>query len=129
MNTESKNAAEKPEETVTPSSSPESQGNLNKSLTGSPENLTAGTGTGSVTDSSGNIYVVSNNSNNIYLVMYNSSGNKQWTRQYGTTENDQVDGFAIDFLGNIYMTGSTYGGLNGNTNSGKSDIEFVFQNQ
>jgi hypothetical protein len=79
-------------------------------------------GTGVVTDSSGNIYVVSNNSNNIYLVMYNSSGNKQWTRQYGTTENDQVDGFAIDFLGNIYMTGSTYGGLNGNTNSGKSDI-------
>ena len=88
-------------------------------------------------DSSGSIYVVTytkggldNNINlgstDIFLLKYNSSGVKQWTRQLGTSDQDRgEDGgkhrVTVDSLDNIYVTGSTRGGLDGNTNmSGRS---------
>ena len=93
-------------------------------------------GRGVSTDSSGNIYVtgqtwgnLDGNTNSgfsdIFLVKYNSSGTKQWTKQLGTTEGDYGFGVTTDSSGNIYVTGFTYGDLDGNTSSGNSDIIIV----
>ena len=96
-------------------------------------------GDGVTTDSSGNIYVTgdttggldgntSSGSGDIFLVKYNSSGSKQWTKQLGTSSFDYVKGVSTDSSGNIYVTGHTKGGLDGNTNSGESDIFLVKYN-
>ncbi|MBW4588836.1 SBBP repeat-containing protein [Aetokthonos hydrillicola Thurmond2011] len=44
----------------------------------------------------------------------------QWTRQFGTSGDDESFGVAVDGAGNVYITGYTNGSLAGN-NSGKSD--------
>ena len=78
------------------------------------------------TDSSGNIYVTgwtdgdldgntSSGESDIFLVKYNSSGTKQWTKQMGTSSQDYGKGVTTDSSGNIYVTGWTVGGLDGNT--------------
>ena len=59
------------------------------------------------------------------MVKYNSSGTKQWTKQLGTSSADYGKGVTIDSSDNIYVTGSTDGGLDGNTNSGNYDIFLV----
>jgi hypothetical protein len=93
-------------------------------------------GFGVAVDSSGNVYVtgftgggLDGNTNaggaDIFLVKYDSAGTKQWTRQLGTTTNDYVHGVAVDSSGNIYVTGETMGGLDGNTNAGNWDIFLV----
>ena len=90
-------------------------------------------------DSSNNIYITgttrggldgNNNSggNDIFLVKYNSSGTKQWTEQLGTSASDDGRGVAVDSSNNIYVTGSTSGGLDGNNNSGGNDIFLVKYN-
>ena len=91
------------------------------------------------TDTSGNIYVtgytgggLDGNTNSgsldIFLVKYNSSGTKQWTKQLGTSSNDYGIGVTTDSSGNIYVTGYTGWGLDGNTNSGSNDIFLVKYN-
>ena len=96
-------------------------------------------GNGVTTDSSGNIYVtgytnggLDGNTNSgygdIFLVKYNSSGTKQWTKQLGTSSGDYGNDVTTDSSGNIYVTGSTWGGLDGNTNSGSYDIFIVKYN-
>jgi len=91
------------------------------------------------TDSSDNIYVTGStgggldgntNSGNydIFLLKYNSSGTKQWTKQLGTSSGDYGKGVTTDSSGNIYVTGDTWGGLDGNTNSGSNDIFLVKYN-
>ena len=93
-------------------------------------------GRGVTTDSSGNIYVtgwtnggLDGNTNSgetdIFLVKYNSSGTKQWTKQLGTSDWDLGNGVTTDSSDNIYVTGDTTGGLDGNTSSGGSDIIIV----
>ena len=57
-----------------------------------------------------------------FLVKYNSSGTKQWTKQFGTSSTDWANGVAIDSSGNIVVTGYTDGSLDGNSNSGGSDL-------
>ena len=54
----------------------------------------------------------------IFVVKYNSSGTKQWTKQLGTSSHDYGEGVTTDSSDNIYVTGSTDGDLDGNTNSG-----------
>ena len=88
---------------------------------------------GVAVDSDGNAYVTgytfgsldgntSAGSSDIFLTKYNSSGVKQWTKQWGTGGDDKGYGVAIDTAGNAYVTGYTFGSLDGNTNSGYRDI-------
>ena len=110
-------------------------------------------GNGVAVDSSDNIYVSGwtrgkldtyAGGDDAILVKYNSSGTKQWTRQFGapsflkrddeyqtsqmTTSADRGAGVAVDSSGNIFVTGNTEGGMDGNTNSGKNDIFLVKYN-
>ena len=90
-------------------------------------------------DSSGNVYVTgvtfggldwntSAGANDLFVVKYNSSGTKQWTKQMGTSCSDLADGVATDSSGNVYVVGYTYGDLDGNTNTGASDLFVVKYN-
>jgi len=51
-----------------------------------------------------------------------------WTKQLGTTSSDYGYSVTTDSSGNIYVTGYTRGGLDGNTNSGSYDIFLVKYN-
>jgi hypothetical protein len=94
---------------------------------------------GVATDSSGNVYVagkttggLDGNTNagnsDLFLVKYNSSGTKQWTQQLGTSSADSASGVATDSSANVYVTGQTAGGLDGNTNAGSEDLFLVKYN-
>ncbi|MBI3811521.1 MAG: SBBP repeat-containing protein [Nitrospirae bacterium] len=87
-------------------------------------------------DGSGNAYVtgytygdLDGNTNaglaDPFLVKYDADGNKLWTRQFGTAGTDTATGVAIDGSGNIYVTGYTYGDLDGNANAGLADLFLV----
>jgi len=91
------------------------------------------------TDSSDNIYITGYTQDgldgntsmgevDIFLVKYNSSGTKQWTKLLGTPSDDWGLGMAIDSSDNLYMTGYTNSGLDGNTSSGGRDIFLVKYN-
>ena len=90
-------------------------------------------------DSSGNIYLTGhtvggldgnfqNGIADLFLIKFNSSGTKQWTSQLGTSSIDAVSGMSIDSSGNVFISGYTEGGLDGNTNSGNKDIFLVKYN-
>jgi hypothetical protein len=90
-------------------------------------------GRGIVVDSSGNIYITGETSGNLdgnvnagifdaFLSKYDTNGNKLWTKLIGTNADDEGRGIAVDTFGNIYITGWTEGGLDGNINAGKSDV-------
>ena len=96
-------------------------------------------GNGITSDSRGNVYVsgtteggldgnTNAGSSDIFVVKYNSSGVKQWTRQLGTSSSDTGYGITSDSSDNVYITGSTVGGLNGTTNAGSSDLIVVKYN-
>ena len=53
---------------------------------------------------------------------------KQWTRQLGSSLSDGGTGVTVDSSNNIYVTGYTIGGLDGNTSSGSSDLFLVKYN-
>ena len=67
----------------------------------------------------------------IFLTKFDSSGNKLWSRQWGTSGNEVGNGIATDSTsgttGNLFIVGTTNGNLNGRTNSGSSDIFHLFQ--
>ena len=59
---------------------------------------------------------------------YTPTTTTTWTKQLGTSSTDQGFGVTVDSSDNIYVTGETYGGLDGNTNSGGSDLFLVKYN-
>ena len=67
-------------------------------------------------DASGNSYVAgstrggldgntSAGAYDLFLAKYDPSGNKQWTRQFGSATNDLARDIEVDSAGNIYVTG------------------------
>ncbi len=54
--------------------------------------------------------------------------NSPWTKQLGTSSDDWGNDVTTDSSGNIYVTGLTNGELDGNTNSGNTDIFLVKYN-
>lgn len=63
----------------------------------------------------------------MFLVKFNASGDKQWTRQWGTSSSDECYGMTVDAGGNVYLTGLTYGNLD-HTSAGQSDMFLVKYN-
>ena len=93
-------------------------------------------GQGITSDSSGNVYVtgftgggLDGNTNagaeDLFVIKYNSSGTKQWTKQDGTATGEIGQAITNDSSGNVYVTGETWGGLDGNTNAGSRDLFVV----
>ncbi len=88
-------------------------------------------------DSIGNIYVAGNTTgnldgqlksgtNDIYITKYNSSGTKQWTRLNGISGlPTYCSSVTIDSIGNLYITGCTYGNLDGQILTGARDMFVV----
>lgn len=62
----------------------------------------------------------------IFLMKYDAGGNKQWTRQMGTSYNDAAQSVAVDANGNVYVAGITWGDLDGNSNTGPYSTTDVF---
>jgi Lectin C-type domain/Beta-propeller repeat len=83
-----------------------------------------------VIDNSGNIYIsgwtegslggTSAGGIDAWVAKYNSSGTRLWTKQLGTSADDQSWSIATDAAGNVYLTGLTSGNLGG-INAGGDD--------
>ena len=84
------------------------------------------------TDISGNVYVAGNTTGGLdgntltgtrdfFVTKYDSNGVKLYTKQLGVAGNDTFGfGVATDTSGNVYVTGTTSGELDGNTLTGIS---------
>ncbi|MCP4138412.1 MAG: hypothetical protein GY754_46045 [bacterium] len=88
-------------------------------------------------DESGNIYVTgytsgdfdgntSAGAEDIILVKYNANGEKQWSRQLGTTGIDFAFAMAVNKEGDIYLTGRTDGDLSGNAEAATIGTANIF---
>ena len=71
-------------------------------------------------DASGNVYVTGfSNGIGTYrdyaTIKYNKDGVQQWVRRYNGPENgfDGANSLAVDASGNVYITGSSQGGIGG----------------
>ncbi|MBZ4373460.1 SBBP repeat-containing protein [Corallococcus sp. AS-1-6] len=84
---------------------------------------------GVATAPDGNVYVVGYTSASMdgqawaggqdaFVVKYDAAGDRQWSRLTGTSKNDQARAVAVGADGSVYVTGFTFGGLNGNANAG-----------
>jgi hypothetical protein len=89
------------------------------------------------TDANGNVYVAGytqggldgntlTGTTDFFFTKYNSSGDKQYTRQLGVAEQDTAgESVATDANGNVYVSGWTRVGLDGNTLTGTTDFFFT----
>jgi hypothetical protein len=93
-----------------------------------------GTAYNPVTDQFGNVYIVGETKGDLagiyfgksdgFVTKFDSTGNIIWTKQFGTSEDDNFHWLAIDQRGNVYATGSTKGVIN-EKNFGQEDIIVV----
>lgn len=82
------------------------------------------------TDLFGNVYITGSTEGSLsgpnaggedaYISKYDFSGNLLWTRQFGTADNDTGSGISVDFQGNVFVSGLTFGSLGG-PNAGQYD--------
>jgi hypothetical protein len=83
-------------------------------------------------DSNNNVYITGSTSGNLdgqtnaggndaFLAKYDSAGTKVWTKLLGTSATEYSNGVAIDSNNNVYITGDTYGSLDGETSAGLRD--------
>jgi len=91
-------------------------------------------------DGNGNVYVAGSTTGGLdgnfltgtkdfFVIMYDSSGNKVRTRQLGVSgAATQANSVAVDGSGNMYVTGNTAGGLDGNTQMGSTDLFLTLYN-
>ena len=59
--------------------------------------------------------------NDAFLTKYNVDGTKAWTKLLGTSNYDGAHALTTGLDGSIYVSGQTYGALDGQTNSGSGD--------
>ena len=89
-------------------------------------------GLGVATASDGSIYITgytngdldgetNAGSTDAFLTKYDSDGTKAWTKLLGSSSSDISRGVAIASDGSIFITGSTTGDLDGETNAGSND--------
>lgn len=79
--------------------------------------------TGVSADGLGNVYVtgrtrgslggINAGANDVYLGKYDASGSLLWMRQFGTDLRDSVSSASADGLGNVYLSGGTWGSFAG----------------
>jgi hypothetical protein len=68
----------------------------------------------------GNLGGVNAGLDDIFVSKYDAAGDLKWTQQWGTAANDIAYSISADGGGNVYVSGSTFGGLNG-VNQGFED--------
>jgi len=56
-----------------------------------------------------------------FVRSYRADGSVHWTRQFGSAQGDQANRVALDDSGNVFVIGSTAGGLPGQTKVGRDD--------
>jgi catechol 2,3-dioxygenase-like lactoylglutathione lyase family enzyme len=88
-------------------------------------------GTGISLDGSGNLYITGITTGNLggpnaggedsFVRKYDTNGNALWTRQLGTSTNDDSVAVSADKLGNVFFTGGTSGALGG-ASAGRDDV-------
>lgn len=81
-------------------------------------------------DQLGNVYITGATSGvmaginaggqDVFVRKYDVAGNVQWTRQFGSNDNDGGSHVTTDDLGNVYISGRTYSSLDG-PNAGLTD--------
>jgi hypothetical protein len=74
-------------------------------------------------DGLGNVYISGDTDGNLggptaggsdaFVSKYDSAGNLLWSRQLGTGRDDHSEGVSADGMGNVYISGWTYGSLGG----------------
>jgi hypothetical protein len=70
----------------------------------------------------GSLFGTSAGGIDMFVVKYSGPGTQLWGVQSGTSTTDNAAGVVTDATGNIYVTGYTFGGLDGNVNAGSADI-------
>eukprot|EP00971_Amphidinium_carterae_P108693 2152121-Amphidinium_carterae.1 len=60
-----------------------------------------------------------------FLMQYNSSGELQWTRQWGSSSNDLAYAVAVSADGLVYVAGYTTGNLDGQNSTGSAHAFLV----
>lgn len=58
----------------------------------------------------------------VFLAKYGPDGTELWIQQFGTSAIDLVGDVAVDELGNVYISGTTYGNLAAGPNAGNGDV-------
>jgi hypothetical protein len=59
------------------------------------------------------------------LVKFDANGEQLWSRQIGTSADENGNAVAVDAQNNVFVAGSTLGGLDGNASAGAEDIFVV----
>ncbi|NBO97752.1 MAG: hypothetical protein EBU22_03970 [Actinobacteria bacterium] len=56
-----------------------------------------------------------------FVAKFNVEGKRQWLVRFGTPQDDYATAVAIDESGTVWVSGDTYGGMEGNVNKGERD--------